>query len=37
LISMEGFIAGEVQKWAKSKIPLTLEDTQASIDRESRV
>jgi hypothetical protein len=37
LISMEGFIAGEVKKWVKSKIPLTLEDTQAWIDREARV
>lgn len=37
LISMEGFIAGEVQKWTKSKIPLTLEDTQAWIDSEVRV
>ncbi|KAI4718637.1 hypothetical protein E4T48_05169 [Aureobasidium sp. EXF-10727] len=36
LISMEGFIAEEVQKWTKSKIPLTLEDTQAWIDREAQ-
>ncbi|KAG9588660.1 cyclin, partial [Aureobasidium melanogenum] len=37
LISMEGFIAEEVQKWDKSKVPLTLEDTQVWIDKEARI
>ncbi|KAH0150248.1 hypothetical protein KCU67_g10735, partial [Aureobasidium melanogenum] len=37
LISMEGFIAEEVQKWDKTKVPLTLEDSQAWIDKEARI
>lgn len=37
LISMEGFIAEEAQKWSKTKIPLTLEETQAWIDKEAHV
>ncbi|KAI5201123.1 hypothetical protein E4T39_05344 [Aureobasidium subglaciale] len=36
LISMEGFIAEEAQKWVESRAPLTLEDTQAWIDREAQ-
>ncbi|THX60335.1 hypothetical protein D6D08_08768 [Aureobasidium pullulans] len=36
LISMEGFIAEETQKWSKTKVPLTLEDVQAWIDKEAQ-
>ncbi|THZ75926.1 hypothetical protein D6C85_02579 [Aureobasidium pullulans] len=36
LISMEGFIAKETQKWSKTKVPLTLEDVQAWIDKEAQ-
>ncbi|CAD0031507.1 unnamed protein product [Aureobasidium pullulans] len=36
LISMERFIAEETQKWSKTKVPLTLEDVQAWIDKEAQ-
>lgn len=35
MISMEGFVAEETRKWSNSRVPLSLEDTQAWIDRMS--
>ena len=35
LISMEGFVAEEAQKWSKHKVPLTLDDVQIWLERKA--